>query len=150
MLSLNVITLAYIIGILWGLYLEFNTLIITSIFLFVLWLMFAKKFHLKVTFFCIVCIIGCLYTNINLSKYDEKYLDKSELNLIVTVISQVTEKEYTYKYNCKDEDGNKFILYFKKNIVERFEVGDKLKIIGEFNLPDTARNRRSDLIIEDI
>ncbi len=148
MLSLKWMTLAYIIGILWGLYLELNTLIVTSIFLSLFLLMFVKKYKCSFIVLSLVCILGCLYTEFKLNDYNNIYADDSKLTLSVTIISQAEEKEYTYKYNCKNEDGDKFILYLKKSKAKDFQIGDKLNITGNFNLPDIARNTRSVLIID--
>ena len=141
MLSLKVITLAYCIGILWGLYLEFRTLIITSIFLCFLWLIVIKKYNFEFIIMSMVCILGAQYTVLKIKNYDRKYQDDVEINLNITIISQMIEKEYTYKYNCKSENGDKFIVYFNSKDASKFNIGDSLNIVGKFNLPDVARNR---------
>ncbi len=141
MLSLSVITLAYIIGILWGLYLELNTLIITSIFLFLYLLTFTDKFKIYFLVVIMMCIFGCCYTTNEIRKYDNKYSDNQILNLNVTITTPCVEQDYIYKYNCKSKTGDRFILYFSKNIGNQFQIGECLKITGKFNLPDVARNR---------
>ena len=141
MLSLNLITLAYIIGILWGLYLELNTLIVTSIFLCLLVITFTNKVKIEILIISLVCVFGAYYTSTEINKYDTTYYDGQALSLDVVVTSHFTEKAYIYKYNCKSENGDKFILYFKKNSLNQFEIGEHIKISGKFNLPDVARNK---------
>ena len=111
MLSLKVITLAYCIGILWGLYLEFSTLIITSIFLCFLWLIVIKKYNFEFIIMSMVCILGAKYTVLKIKNYDRKYQDDVEINLNITIISQMIEKEYTYK-----DDGSKVDNEKKENV----------------------------------
>ena len=141
MLSLKEIALAYIIGILWGLYLELDTLIITSIFLCFYMLMFIKKFHYEILFLSIVSILGCLYIDVKIKDFDSKYIDGTNVNLNAVIISKGIENEYTYKYNCESECGDKFIVYFKKNNFCDMKIGSLVKIEGKFNLPDVARNK---------
>lgn len=141
MLAISKITLAYIIGILWGLYLELNSLIITSIFLCFVWLMFIKRNNLAFIILVMVCLLGSWQGVARVKEFDEKYIEGTELKINITIISQLSEKKYTYMYNCKSENGDKFIVYFKKSDISKFKIGDSLNIIGEFNLPDVARNR---------
>lgn len=141
MLSLKVITLAYIIGILWGLYLELNTLIVTSIFLLFLWPMFFEKFHYEIILLSSISILGCLYINTRTKEYDSKYIDDMIINSNIVITSQAVENTYTYEYNCKSDCGDRFIIYFNKNSSCSFKIGDYLKIEGKFNLPDVARNK---------
>lgn len=140
MLSLIWMTLAYIIGILWGLYLELNVLIITSIFLCVFLLMFKKNFKTQFIILCVICISGCLYTIATVERYDNRYINKQYMDLHIVITSKGVKQEYTNKYNCKSKTGDKFIVYFKNNIDEQFEIGDYLNVKGEFSLPDLARN----------
>lgn len=139
-MSLLLMTLAYIIGILWGLYLELNTLIITSIFLCFFELMFIRKFRYEIIFLAVISILGCFYVDVKIKEYDNKYMDDMNLNINVVIISQPIEDDYNYKYNCESAGGDKFIIYIKKNSSSDFKIGDSLKIKGKFILPDLARN----------
>lgn len=141
MLSIIEITFALVLGILWGLYLELRFLIITSIFLYFLVLMFYKKYNWICVILLIIAILSCFYTKEKIENYNEKYSDKLLVNMKVTIITYLEEGKYTYKYHGKNEQGDKFILYFKKNESNIFKVGEKIQVTGEFNLPDLARNR---------
>lgn len=149
MLSIISITLAYVIGIAWGLYLEFEILVIALIFLFALLLMiiiFSDRFtNISEKFISIIMLIGIFligyfYTIYKDSIYSKKYLE-SEIEISCTTISHVTESEYYYKCYAKSEIGDKFLIYIKKNSNAKFEIGTKLNIKGEFELPDVARNK---------
>ena len=141
MLSIIEITIALIIGILWGLYLETKFLIITSIFLYFLVLMFYKKYNLICLILLILLILSCFYTKEKIKNFDTKYADLTLVNMKITITTHSEENNYTYKYQGKNEYGDKFIFYFKKNEDAIFKVGDMFQIKGEFNLPELSQNR---------
>lgn len=141
MLSIIEITLALILGILWGLYLETKFLIMASIFLYFCVLMFCKKYNLISVILLAIVVISCIYTKERIQKFDTKYLDNTLVNMNITIISHLEESEYAYKYQGKNEKGDKFILYFKKSENSIFKIGEILKVNGEFNIPELARNR---------
>lgn len=142
MLSIFEITIVLIIGILWGLFLETKFLIITSIFLYILVLMFYSKYNLISVILIVVVIVSCLYTKEKIQNFDTKYLDGKVINMKMTIITHLEESDYTYKYQGKNEHGDKFIFYFNKKEDIILKVGDSLEIKGEFNLPEISRNRR--------
>lgn len=141
MLSVFEITIALIIGILWGLYLETKFLIITSVFLYFLVLMFYKKYNLMSIILLTIVIASCFYTKEKIENFDMKYLEDKEINMKITIITHLEESDYTYKYHGENQEGDKFVLYFKKSENAIFKVGDFLQIKGEFILPELERNR---------
>lgn len=141
MLSIIEITIALIIGILWGLYLETKFLIITSIFLYVLVLLFCNKYTFISTLLFVIAIISCVYTKGKIEDFDTKYLDEDIANMKITIITNLEESSYMYKYHGKNKEGDIFLFYFSKCDDTIFEIGDYLQIKGEFNLPEIVRNR---------
>lgn len=58
----------------------------------------------------------------------------------MTIVSNVIENDYYNKYYAKNEEKDKFILYFKKEKNSKFKIGDKINIFGEYSIPDVSRN----------
>ncbi len=141
MLSIVEITLALIIGILWGLYLETKFLIIALIFLYFYILVFNKKLKFISLILFVIIIFSNIYTKNTLMKFDTKYIDDSSIIGNITILSHLQESDYTYKYNCENESGDKFIIYFKKRENSVFKIGDRVSINGTFSLPNVARNK---------
>ena len=140
-MSVISITLAYILGIKWGLYQDVNVLVGLSIFLFIFTLIYKKQKFEIITILAIISLSGCIY-----SKYKFNYMSslykETEYQMNVTVISHesVSSSEYSYKYLVKNEKNHKFNIYVKCKGENLFEIGYKLKIIGEFDKPNEARN----------
>lgn len=135
------ITLAFLIGIIWGICLELKFLSMSLIFLSVFALFFLNKYYKTILVLLPLCLIAAIYTKIQLDTFDNKYVDEIILELEVTILTHKEESEFYYKYTCKANNRDKFILFFRKNNRNIFRIGDKLKIKGEFALPDVARNR---------
>lgn len=140
MLSIFEITIAFILGILWGLYLETKFLFMASIFLYFFVLVFCNKYNLISAILLMIVLLSCNYTNQKVKDFDTKYSDDLAINMKITIITHLEERNYTYKYQGKNEQGDKFIFYFKKSKNSKFKVGDIIQVIGEFSLPDVARN----------
>ena len=135
------ITLAFLIGIIWGIYLELKFLSISLIFLSIFMLMFFRNFCGHIFIMLSLCLIAATYTNFQLIEFDNKYVDKINLSLEVTMLTHKEESEFYYKYTCRAKNKDKFILLFRKKNTNIFHIGDKLNINGEFTIPDVARNR---------
>lgn len=74
MLSIVSITVAFVIGIAWGLYLESNILVLALIFLLVIMLcLIYKKILVNLIILIVIAIIGYSYSSYRLSKFDNKY-----------------------------------------------------------------------------
>lgn len=140
-MSIVSITLAYILGIKWGLYQDFRILVGLSIFLLIFTLIHKKEKLEIAIFLIIISLIGCIYSKYKFNYMNDVYKE-NEYEMNVTVISHenVSSSGYSYKYLAKDENNHKFNIYVKYKDENLFEIGYKLKIIGEFDKPDTARN----------
>lgn len=140
-MSVISITLAYILGIKWGLYQDFKILVGLSIFLLIFTLIYKKEKIEIVTFLMIISLIGCIYSKCKFNYMSDVYKEE-EYKMDVTVISHesVSSSGYSYKYLVKNENNHKLNIYVKYKDENLFEIGYKLKIIGEFDKPDTARN----------
>ncbi|MBQ8299012.1 MAG: DNA internalization-related competence protein ComEC/Rec2 [Clostridia bacterium] len=88
-----------------------------------------------------LCLFAATYTKTQLNEFDNKYATGTNLNLEVTILTHKEESEFYYKYTCRAENKDKFILFFRKNATNVFRIGDKLSINGEFTIPDLARNK---------
>ncbi len=146
-----IITIGYIIGILWGLYLKISIVFLYLI-LFTIYILsrISKKtfFHyLKILIkfnILIIIIISSLISSIIIKKMNYKfenlYKDVKELELEVQVVSNKTEKEYYNRYKVKvltQKYKNTYIYITTKN---ELKYGDILKIDGEYSKPSEARN----------
>ena len=141
MLSIFEVTIALIIGILWGLFLETKFLIMTSIFLYFLVLRLCRKYNLVSIIIFLITILSCIYTKGKYKDFDTKYLADVEINMKVTIITHLEESDRTYMYQIRNEEGDKFIAYFTKSDDNFLKIGDVLQINGEYKLPEIARNR---------
>lgn len=141
MLSVYTITLAFLVGIIWGIYMELKILCVSLFFLSILTLTVFAKFNKQILLLLCLCLIGAMYVSYQIYTFDSKYIDKTNLTLNVTILTHKEETEFYYKYTCKTTDKDKFVILFKKNDINIFSVGERLNIDGEFMLPDVARNK---------
>lgn len=151
MFSIFTITLAFVLGIAWGLYLEFSILVIALIFLCILMLTLIlnnykliklelKNILIQEIFLFIVFLISTNYCKYKVYTFDNKFKEDT-LSGIFTIISYNQETKYYNKYTIKDTDGNKFIAYFKKSEENfNYQIGYILSLNGSFELPDISRN----------
>lgn len=85
----------------------------------------------------IILLLGlCFYNIAFVLFFDKKYPDSQEVEGIYEIISLKEETEYYNKYMCKNNKRDKFILYSKND----YFPGDNIKIKGEFQKGETARN----------
>lgn len=144
------IAIAYIIGIIGGLYK--NIFFIVPFFVVFAYFLFKfkiikldKKVLLKkIVILIFVFTIG--FINIlNLeNSFKNIYEDEQEVELVATIISNKKEKSNSIEYEIKAENGKyaktKLILYIKKSKDINFEYGDKICIKGIYKEPEKARN----------
>lgn len=130
------ILLASTIGIFEGLYIEFTLCI--ALYFFVLVLCLILRVDLSKVFIFICCsLVFYIYTSLQVNMYDTKYLDGAmEANF--KIISYKEEKEYYDKYVAKNDSGDKFLIYLPRG--EEIKKGSIIHAVGEFSLPDVARN----------
>lgn len=151
-----IITLGYIIGIIWGVYLK--TTILPILILYLIYSIIYKKIdniyfrkYLKKTVILILIISAIISNTITLylnNKYDNLYSNLENINLIGTVVSSKEEKQYKdiYKIKVNKINGNKkyknTYLYLNINKKENIELkyGNLIKINCNFEEPMVARN----------
>lgn len=144
-------SIGYLIGILWGLYID---LCIIPIFLFLYLfgiilavinknvkrygrLIFKKSFII----FAIFTTLGNLIINYNENK--SFYIDNEKVNISAVVLSEAEEKNYYYIYKIKILDGKykneKLLLKIKKENID-LNYGDKIFLQGTYKEPEKQRN----------
>ena len=148
-------TIGFIIGIIWGLYLNIVLFILGIICLFFIYTIAKNRFIkiLKVfinkkvfIIFILMFLIGNIYIKYLEKDYSNIY-KLNNVNCIGTVISQRQEKEYTNLYivcieninNKKVKKRNVYISINKKNKNE-LKYGEKIIFEGEYIKPDIQRN----------
>ena len=156
-----IIVIGYIIGIIWGLYLQRSIVpfyfILLMIYIIIKLPYRKKKFkifsikryfrYIKLIFklnIILTIIISSLISNIIIkyknSKYDNLYKGIENLEVTGIVVSNKVEKEYYNRYKIKVLDGKFKNTYLYINSKEELEYGDKIDVNGEFIEPSKARN----------
>ena len=105
--------------------------------------------QLLIIYLIVICVSSIYTYNIN-EKYEEKYLKYNEQNIEIvgTVISDISIKQYISTFNIKVESINKKIKYkgdiLIVNIKEtkniKLKNGDKIKFTAKYQEPSKARN----------
>ena len=139
------IIIAYILGIIGGLFK--NIFLIVP---FLMFIFFIIKYKNKKNFIkkAIIIIIASIISFINIIKQEENYnniyKDEEDLNVTVIIVSNKEEKDNFYSFNVKICDGNfkntKLIMQVKKKDTINLEYGDKIYIKGTYKKPNEARN----------
>ena len=155
-MELILIAIAYILGIILGLYLKLLGIVFFICILLIIVIIrknryvkifYSKKYLILIIIFFLISYFRILYLE---NSFNTKYKNISEeINVIGTIISNVEEKQYTNKYIIKVDsiDGNykykgtKLILYVKKDKkLQVYEYGNKIFFKAEFSEPQLARN----------
>lgn len=141
--------LGYIIGILWGLYLNISIVFLyLIIFLIIKIISFTRIFKyvkLLIKPATIVLLItsslisNLIFINQN-RKYENLYKNVNEVELIAKVIDNGVQKEYSNRYKIKVINGKYKNTYLYLNSKSKLEYGDLLHIKGSFKEPEKARN----------
>lgn len=138
MIPIILICISYIIGIIWGLYL--NTCLGIVFFCLLLFLLYKLSGNLNLKFcvcLLIIFIFGTMYINIK-SYHIVNLYQEGEINVVAKVISEPEILSYYQKFIVKLDDGNKAIVYLPKEVDMNF--GEKVQLIGVLEKPDVARN----------
>lgn len=150
-MELFFITIAWIFGVILGLYFKI------SIALFVIPLIFVciyltMKRKIKVGKYVVLFLISVLISNIQITllekSFDEKYQNVGEnLEIVGTIISNPIDKQYKNQYTLKVEEINGNKEYKNTNLQlnvkkekETLNYGDKIIVKGNFEEANTARN----------
>ena len=140
MLHIVLICLAYIVGIIWGLYLSLNLGVVFFCLNMCTCFLFRKHLYNKaiIIFLLIIFIFGMLYSNFKLEDYQNKYCN-GEVNTTLKIVSFNKTTEYYSIYICKNENGDKFLVYFPNEI--EIEIGQSFSAKAMFEKPTGKRNR---------
>ncbi len=151
-MTIFIIMLAFITGIIWGLYLKFS--IVPFLVFLVIIAIFNKSKRNLIILFSIFCLISNIYICTLEKGFINKYKNISgEVTIVGTIIKDAEDKEYNYKYNVKVEklkfdgkeqkqcEGTYILLKLKKEKTNHiYNYGDKIMLTGEFELPQGQRN----------
>lgn len=138
-----IITISYIIGLIWGLYFNKNiTLIFISVLVFVL---IKNKFY-KVLI--LITIISSIYSNHTKNNFQNKYINLSEITVVGRIYDKLENEEHYEKFiieiellnNKNNYKKDRLLVYVKKNNEMNLEYGDKILIKGTFSEASESRN----------
>lgn len=167
---LFIIVIAWIIGIILGLYLQIS---IASFVLFIslillIFIIFEKKIlkfikskkikayysvlnvHIKILIFLVILIVAFAQIKYYEGIFENKYKninEDDEINIIGTIVSDPQEKEYKTKYilkidtiNSNKKYKNTKVILYTKKEKETLKYGDKIELLGNFKLAQERRN----------
>lgn len=156
-MTIFIIMIAYILGIIWGLYIK-N---IVPLFIIIIAIILIKKSKLnkyikllipnkKLILIIIILILGFTYTLILEKSFKTKYKNiQEQIKVEGVIVSNVKEKEYKDEYIIKVKSINSNKKYNRthlklsiKNNKNKLEYGDEIIFTGEFEEPDIQRNYR--------
>ena len=158
------ITISYILGILWGIYVKVIPLFLLSILiLFIILLLRKRKRNkyirwVKIKFPFSIIIIFFLFSNIGNfqtlrreKKYEMLYQQEEEINIVGIVASEIEEKgrikqceiEIIAGNGSKIYEGTKLYLQMidTKQQNSKLEYGDLIQVKGKYKEPEIQRNR---------
>lgn len=160
---LVVFTIGYVIGIIWGLYVNYSIALlylIITLFYLLIKIKQNKKEKFKIISFkryfryiklilnlntCILILISSLIsyiitTKLN-NKYEELYKSTESIKTIATVVSNGKDKEYKTVYKIKIDNQDTYLLLdVNKKMNVTLEYGNKIKIEGTYREPSEQTN----------
>lgn len=151
-----IITLGFLIGIIVGLYLNIAPFLFLTSVLVVLILkaitirnsnkyLRILKIFIKnniILLFLISALLSSMYLACRNGRYEDIYSNFNRTEIIATVVSNKKETEYknTYTIELENYNGIKLILRVSKNKSTELNYADKIRIKGEYIVPEQARN----------
>lgn len=144
--KLSIITISYIIGLLWGLYFNKNMALFICV-LPITYCIAKKKFYTMFIIFNI--ILSCFLANSKRQKYDNLYNDMDECLIVGTIIKEPSYDKNIKKYTIKVDSVNgenkfknsKIIVYEKNNSsIVNTKYGNLVKFSGSFKIANKSRN----------
>lgn len=150
-MELFFITIAWIFGIIWGLYLKISIVLFVIPLIFTYTYLTIKK-KIRLRKYVILFLVSVIISNIQITllekSFDEKYKNVNEnLEIVGTIISNPMDKQYKNQYILKVEKINENKSYKNTNLqlnVKKEEkllsYGDKIIIKGNFEEASSARN----------
>lgn len=148
-MELFCITIAWIFGIIWGLYFKISIAFFVVPVIFIgIYLSRKKKTKKYFIWFLISLVISNLQITLLEKSFSEKYKNIGEnLEIVGTVISNPIDKEYKNQYTLKVEKIDENKKYQNTNLQlnvkkekENLSYGDKIIVKGNFEEASTARN----------
>ena len=156
-----IVTIGYIIGIIWGLYTNFSIALL-YIPIVIVSILFKKVYKSKRSFKLLsikrysrylklilkkqtifLIIISSIISNsiviFQNKKYENLYKSVKEIKAIAIVCGNKEEKEYKDVYEIKLKNNTKLYLQFRKGKYN-LNYGDKIYITGEYIAPSVQRN----------
>ena len=157
-----IITIGYIIGIIWELYFKMSIALFYIVFLIILYVVYKiiillnyKELYRYVRIliklnFVILMIISSLISNIIVkvlnNKYDNLYKGLENVNVIGTIISNPIKREQTVLYKIKVDsiENNRkykdtYLYMYLRNDID-LQYGNKVEVNGEYREPEERRN----------
>ena len=158
-MELFIIMIAWFLGIIWGLYCKISIALFVIV-LILFYVISRKNRYLKIIIkkkyiiIFIICFLISYFKIIHIEKsFDEKYKNvKDEIEVVGTIISNPSDKDYKTIYTLKVETINKdtsykntkVLLSVKKEKKEEknitYEYGNKIVFKGEFEEAEIKRN----------
>lgn len=154
-MTIFIIMIAYILGIIWGLYIK-N---IVPLFIIIIAIILIKKSKLnkyikllipnkKLILMITILILSFNYILILEKSFKTKYKNiQAEIKIEGVIVSNVKEKEYKDEYiikvksiNSNKKYDNTYLKISIKNNKNKLEYGDRVILKGEFEEPDVQRN----------
>lgn len=148
-MELFCITIAWIFGIIWGLYFKISIAFFVVPVIFIgIYLNRKKKIKKYFIWFLISLVISNLQITLLEKSFSEKYKNIGEnLEIVGTVISNPIDKKYKNQYTLKVEKIDENKKYQNTNLQlnvkkekENLSYGDKIIVKGNFEEASTARN----------
>ncbi len=154
-MTIFIIMIAYILGIIWGLYIK-N---IVPLFIIIIAITLIKKTKLnkyikllisnkKLILMIIILLLSFTYILVLEKSFKTKYKNiQTEIKVEGIIVSNVKEKEYKNEYiikvksiNLNKKYNNTHLKLSIKNNKNKLEYGDKIIFTGEFQEPEIQRN----------
>lgn len=154
-MTIFIIMIAYILGIIWGLYIK-N---IVPLFIIIIAITLIKKTKLnkyikllisnkKLILMIIILLLSFTYILVLEKSFETKYKNiQTEIKVEGIIVSNVKEKEYKNEYiikvksiNLNKKYNNTHLKLSIKNNKNKLEYGDKIIFTGEFQEPEIQRN----------
>lgn len=158
-MTIFIIMVAYMLGIIWGLYIKNIVPLILLIITIILIKKVRKLKNLnryikilipnrKLILILIIFILSFTYISLLERSFETKYENiQGEVKVQAIVISNINKKEYkdTCTIKVKNINGNKkyngtVLLLSIKNNKKKLEYGDKITFIGQYKKPTSQRN----------
>ena len=144
MLYITLVCIAYILGILWGLFLTkvgyspFILLIFAILVYFMKYPQFNKRNAIK--YFCLLLIVvaGLINTRIKINDFENKFVNKSQYSFTGYIERKISNGPRYDKYLFKSDDKEKFIIYILNNY--EIKEDNRVSFKSSFQKPSHARN----------